>query len=788
MLTLVILSILTASAQRKQCIDSNWHFLYGDGSAAVTNPNVVTTWRTLTLPHDWSVETEAAEAAGGRVVGPFSTNSVGGYQTGFTVGGEGWYQKTLNVTAEDLQGRVELYFEGAYNHAWVYVNGSLCHENVYGYTSFKFDATNKLHAGENNVVVCVQNLGNNTRWYAGSGIYRHVWMLRTSRVWLDEWDTFIQTSENRNVTVTTTVHNDWNDAVDGKLLVAIQDLDGTTLTSASVPFSEIEQGGTQDVAVTLTLEGAKTWSPDAPNLYKAMVAVTDKQDNVCDTFQKRFGFRTLSFSASEGFLLNGVNTLIKGGCLHHDNGLLGAAAFDKAERRKLQLIKNLGYNAVRCSHNLPSENFLDVCDELGLMVVDECFDQWLVAKNTDDYHNYFAEHSDEDLAVMLRRDRNHPSVIMWSIGNEIPGRITDEGMAVAARLRKGVLAEDDTRPVTAAICYWDDNYNGWAAQSERAFVSLDVGGYNYLYEEYENDHAKSPDRVICGLESFPKLASENWTLVEKHPYIVGDFVWTAMDYLGEAGIGAAFPDHAPSMFQDWPWFNGHCGDIDLIGQKKPQSYYKDVVWREKPVTMAVQPTTSWNNGWGWQLEEQSWTWPEYEGENIGINVYSRAPRVRLYLNDVVRGEGTPGSTFWCGFNIPYEPGTLRVVNLDASGHEIAGEEFVLKTTGKATGIRMVYEDVALSADENDLAYVTIELIDDEGNVVISDSKTTISITNTGAGELIACGTACPSDMQSFRSSTLTMYRGRALAILRSNGIAGAVALDAKISSSSPREE
>ncbi len=781
--------VLTVSAQRKQCIDAEWKFLYGDGRAAVDDASAVASWRSLDLPHDWSVETEAAQKAGGRVIGPFSTNSVGGYQTGFTVGGEGWYQKTLNVTAQDLQGRVELYFEGAYYHAWVYVNGSMCYENVYGYTSFKFDVTSKLHEGENNVVVCVQNLGNNTRWYGGSGIYRHVWVLRTGRVHIDEWDTFVQTEDNRYVKVSTTVHNDWNTAVEGKLNVDIQDLDGNSLASTSVPFDKVPQGEAKDVDLTLTLEDAKTWSPDAPNLYQVAVSVTDASDRVYDSFTKRFGFRTLSFSASEGFLLNGVNTLLKGGCVHHDNGMLGAAAFDDAELRKLRLIKNLGYNAVRCSHNLPSEHFLDLCDSLGLMVIDECFDQWLLEKNREDYHNYFATHSDDDIALMVRRDRNHPSIIMWSIGNEIPGRIEPAGQAAAARLRADVLALDKTRPITAAICGWDagDAWNfasgSWDAQSDNAFKSLDVGGYNYMYDKYEYDHGKYPDRVMCGLESYPKQASENWALVEKHPYVIGDFVWTAMDYLGEAGIGAALPDAAPPFFAGWPWFNGHCGDLDLIGQKKPQSYYKDIVWREAPVTMAVVTTTSQWNWWGWQLEEQCWTYPGREGQNVTINAYSRAPRVRLYLNDAVVGEGTPGNTFWYGFTVAYQPGTLRLVNLDAEGNEVAGEEFVLRTTGKATGVRLVFDDDVnqISAELNDLVYVTLELIDDEGNVVTSDSETQLNVTNIGAGELIGCCTGSPNDMESFRTLTPTAFRGRALAIVRSNGTAGTVDLQVELS-------
>ena len=788
----MVLGILSAQmmmAQRKQCIDADWHFFYGSGRAVLNTPAQASTWRSLSLPHDWSVENEAASQAGGRVVGPFSSNSVGRTQTGFTVGGEGWYQRVIHITADDLSGRVELYFEGAYNQSWVYVNGVLCHENVYGYSSFRTDVSKQLHEGENSVVVRVVNEGNNTRWYAGSGIYRHVWLLRTSRMYADEWDTFVRMDTNQpsaTALVSTVVHNEGNTSQAGTVEVSVLNADGKEVARKSEAFGNVSAGQTKEVSLSLPVPDALMWSPEHPYLYSMVVSVKDSEGRSVDSFTKRFGFRTLSFSATEGFLLNGVPTLLRGGCVHHDNGLLGAAAFNKAERRKLQLIKAQGYNAVRCSHNLPSENFLDVCDELGLMVIDECFDQWLISKNSEDYHRYFREHSDEDISVMLRRDRNHPSVIMWSIGNEIPGRVETAGMQVAARLRADVLKYDTTRPITAAICSWDagDAWNSagnnWEIQDDRAFLSLDVGGYNYIYDRYEHDHQTHPDRVMCGMESFPKQASENWNLVERLPYVIGDFVWTAVDYLGEAGIGAAFPDRNPSMFQDWPWFNGYCGDLDLIGQKKPQSYYRDVVWRQAPVTMAVQPTSSYNNAWGWQLEEQHWTWPGREGQNVTVNVYSRASKVRLYLNDQPMGDKSPGATFWAGYSIPYQPGTLRVVNLDVNGQELRGEEFVLKTTGQPVGVRCVYEDSDLSGELNDLAYVTLELVDAEGNVVTSDCTTQISIQNNGAGDLIACGTGAPDDMKSFRSTRPTVFRGRALAILRSNGTEGKVSLSAEI--------
>lgn len=785
-LVLALVAMLPVSAQRKLCINDNWKFFYGDGSEAVKNPMKATGWRTLALPHDWSVETEAAEAAEGRRIGPFSKKSAGRFQTGHTVGGEGWYVKTLNVTEEDLQGRVSLYFEGAYNQSWVYVNGEECNHNVYGYNGFKFDVTDKLHVGENSVVVKVVNNGNNTRWYAGSGIFRHVWMIRTPNLYVDEWDTFVKTEDNRKVVVTSAISNKGKKSLRGRMDVKVIDAEGNVVCASQTKVQRIEDGESVDVSMEMLVENAKTWSPESPYLYTAVVSVEDADGNVIDGFTKKIGFRTLYYSAEEGFLLNGKKTLLRGGCLHHDNGLLGAAAFYKAERRKLLTLKEQGYNAVRCSHNLPSEQFIDICDEIGLMVIDEVFDGWILPKNAEDYHLYFKEHSDADLAFMLRRDRNHPSIIMWSIGNEAPGRIEPEGIAAAKRLREGVLKYDTTRPVTAAICGWDngDAWNSvggnWDAQSDKAFTYLDVAGYNYLYDKYEYDHRKYPARVMCGLESYPDKASENWDLVEKHPYVIGDFVWTAVDYLGEAGIGCAFETTTPPWTQGWPWFNGWCGDIDLIGQKKAQSYYRDVVWRQKPITMAVQSTSSYHNAWGWRLEGQNWTYPGKEGQTMTVNVYSRAPKVRLYLNDEVMGEQATNKLYKAEFAVGYKPGELRAVNLNDAGEEMADECHVLKTTGAATDIRLVYEDKYLSADVNDIAYVTIELVDEHGNVVVADNTTAISIESIGAGELVACGTACPNDMRSFRSSNPVVYNGRALAIVRSDGRAGSVRLSVKV--------
>ena len=770
---------------RKTCIDRDWKFCYGDGHAAIADASLAEAWRSIDLPHDWSVENEAAQKAGGTVIGPFSTNSVGKYQTGYTVGGEGWYKKDLMLTADDLKNsRFALYFEGAYNQTEVYLNGRKMYFNRYGYSSFRFDVTDAIKEGHNALVVKVTNEGNNTRWYAGSGIYRHVWLVRTPLLHIDEWDTYVQPT-GEEVQVQTGVYNDGEKTKSATVQVEIKDAEGRIVASASGVNVKLKAGESKQISVPLALKDARKWSPDAPYLYSAVVSLTDTKTKQTDKLIKRFGVRTLEFSAESGFLLNGEMTLLRGGCVHHDNGLLGAAAYDRAEEKKLALLKAQGYNAVRCSHNIPSEHFLDACDSLGIMVIDEAFDQWLRAKNKEDYHRYFEEYCEQDLSVMVRRDRNHPSIIMWSIGNEIPGRIEPAGLLAAERLRQTVKRYDTTRPVTAAICGWDegDEWNAaahdWSRQDDNAFKSLDVGGYNYLYDKYEHDHSTHPDRVMFGAESYPKQASQNWDMVERFPYVIGDFVWTAMDYLGEAGIGSASfrKEGNQSMFQDWTWYNGWCGDIDLIGQKKPQSYYRDVVWHRAPITMAVEcpapeGTHQSVSAWGWQLEQQCWTYPDIaEGTPMTVNVYSRSPKVRLYLNGELIGEKETSDTYWAGFTVGYRQGTLRAVEYDGNTE---GASFELTTTGEPVSLRLTSDYTSIKANGVDLAYITIELIDNEGRVVTNDCSTTINISVTGNGTLLASGNASPTDMESFRSPTPRLYNGRALAILKSGDTEGEI--------------
>lgn len=779
-----LMTVLAAVAERKTCIDEGWRFHYGEAAGAVSPDYDDSSWRTLSLPHDWCVETEAAEAAGGEHIGPFSRSSVGGNSTGQTVGGEGWYRKTFTLGKEDKNKRIMLYFEGAYNHTTVWVNGRKAYFNHYGYQSFRFDATEfcKAPGKENVITVKVTNNGMNTRWYAGAGIYRHVWLIKTPQLHLDTWHNYIHTSDvtegKAMVNVETLLKNEQSRKLKGEVTVLLFDKGGNLVADSRQEVG-VDGNGEKEVRFGMQVAKPQLWSPESPYLYKAVITVKDRKSGDEDRTVTRFGIRTLEFSADRGFLLNGKSVLLHGGCVHHDNGLLGAAAYDAAENRKITLLKNEGFNALRTAHNMTSEHFLEACDSIGMMVVDEAFDQWLQAKNKDDYHQYFKEYSDRDMQTMILRDRNHPSIIMWSIGNEIPGRITAEGQAVAARLRNTILALDTTRPLTAAIPSWDDFRHSWDDDNNLAFKSLDVGGYNYLYDKYEHDHQSYPDRVMVGLETYPKRAAENWVLAERLPYVIGDFVWTAMDYLGESGIGSAsFRKSGNQPFSPgWPWFNGWCGDIDLIGNKKPQSYYRDVVWHRKPVTMAVEEAAPEGTHmsvslWGWQLEQQSWTWDYPHGTPLNVNVYSRAPQVRLYLNDSLVGTKTTSATFWAGFTVPYEPGTLRAVEYDG---EKEGDSFILKTTGTPVALRLVSDRGSATADGKDLVYVTAELVDAEGQVVY-DSQRTVHFSIEGEGSILACGNACPNDMESFRNSSPRLYNGRAQAIVKTTRTAAGFTL------------
>jgi beta-galactosidase len=459
-------------------------------------------------------------------------------------------------------------------------------------------------------------------------------------------------------------------------------------------------------------------------------------------------------------------------------------AIDRAEERRVELLKASGFNAIRTSHNPPSSAFLEACDRLGMLVLVEAFDQWIESKsgNAEDYHRFFREWHEHDIASMVRRDRNHPSVIMWSIGNEIPEQF--RAPETAKKLRDAILVHDATRPVTQAICTdFAEVSRNWDERSDPAFLHLDVAGYNYMPEKYEPDHARRPERVMYGSESFPKDSLRYWTLVEEHPYVIGDFVWTAMDYLGESGIGHTRLSNQPDNFlMPWPWYNAWCGDLDICGFKKPQSYYRDVVWRRSLIEMFVHEPipsglTEVVSQWGWPNESHSWNWSGHEGQPLQVNVYSRCERVRLELNGKLLGEKavSEATSLKAAFEAPYQPGELRAMGL-VGGKVVA--ETKLNTTGPPQRLKLSVDRSEIRADHSDLAYVTVEVVDAHGRRV-PDAESLVEFEAQGVGELAAQGSGAPNDAASFRSANRRTFQGRCLAILRPTGTPGEISLRAE---------
>jgi len=759
--------------------DDNWKFFRGDAGGAEDPTFSDKSWRKVDLPHDWSIEDLPNQSD--TVIGPFSKMSIGTTATGYTVGGTGWYRKHFNLGTKVWK-MVSVYFDGVYMNSDVWINGHFLGNRPYGYIPFYYDITPYLHNGENVIAVRVRNEGKNSRWYSGSGIYRHVWLITTGPVHVEQWGVLITTPQiSRNsalVNIKTTITTIRNGG-QLKLVTAITDPKNKSVSLTATPFETT--GASNEISQNIKVNAPLLWSPGSPNLYRAITEI--KQGNqVLDHIVTTFGIRSIKVSAEKGFLLNGNVVKLRGGCIHHDDGPLGSATIDRAEERRIELLKKNGFNAIRTSHNPPSKQLLDACDRLGMLVIDEAFDQWQRAKNPDDYHLYFDEWWKKDLDAFILRDRNHPSVVFWSIGNEINERVEPSGLVIEKQLVDEVKRLDKTRPVTEAICsFWDHPGYKWDTTAA-AYAMLDVGGYNYMWKEYEADHRKYPQRVMMGTESFPREALKNWNMVEKQPFVIGDFVWTAMDYLGETGVGhSSLKPHSSPLLQTYPWFNANCGDIDLIGDKKPQMYYRDIVWRTSALHMMVhtpippgrKESVSY---WGWPDEVPYYHFPGSEGMPITVNVYTRYPEVRLELNGkVIDQKKVSADNLTATFNLDYQPGTLKAVALN-NGKAV--DAVTLTTAGKPAKIRLSADRDHIKANRNDLSYVTVEVVDKDGRLV-PNSVMSLRFVLTGNGEIAATGSADPQDMQSFQKTEHRTFRGKCLVIVRPKGKAGKITLKAQ---------
>lgn len=762
-----------------ELFDFNWKFHRGGAQGAEMPSFDDSNWRKIDLPHDWSIEDLPGTNS------PFSIDAITQVNGGFTTGGTGWYRKTFPISEKNKDKNFIIVFEGAYMNAEVWLNGTLLGNHPYGYTSFDFDLTGKLRYDKENVIaVKIRNEGENSRWYSGSGIYRHVWLKAVAPVHIETWGTYITTpvinEKETSVHIRTSVVNNSPEESTFTLITRIVNSDGYKLAEISTNQT-LSAGKKIGIDQDLKLPDPSLWSPESPRLYVAESEIIES-GSIIDRSNMEFGVRSISFDAANGFLLNGKPMKLKGGCVHHDNGILGARAYDRAEERRVELLKASGFNAIRCAHNPPSPAFLRACDHLGMLVIDEAFDMWKDGKNPADYHLYFNDWWKKDIQSMVQRDRNHPSIILWSIGNEIPDRTNPEVIRQASELAEMIRTLDPTRPVTSAV-------NDLKPDKDPYFAVLDVGGYNYPAVEvsgqrdsYAIDHDRLPQRIMVGTESFPLEAFGSWMAVRDHPYVIGDFVWTSFDYIGEASIGWRGYLQKQDFF---PWNLAYCGDIDICGWKRPQSYYRDVLWKENMISIWITPPTpsfpvngtreKWSK-WHWFDAIADWNWQGYEGRMMEVNVYSSCGEAELFINNRSAGKKITDRTsaYIAKWLVPYEPGILKATGF--SGRKRVAE-YELHTASAPLNIKLSADRDKIRSDGQDLSYITVELMDN-GNNLNPKAENMISFEIEGPGTITGVGNANPESLESFQLPRRKAWHGKCMVVIKSGIVPGKITLRA----------
>lgn len=762
------------TSNRQQLFDFNWQFQKVNPDTLDLKNLDPTQWTAINIPHDYSIQ------------GEFNANNPMGNDGGYLPAGIGIYQKEFNVPANLKSKQFNIYFEGVYMNAEVFLNGHYLGVQPYGYTSFYFNLTPHIQFGtKNTLTVKVDNSNHkNSRWYSGSGIYRHVWLYVKNPVHINHWGVYITTPNIEKNIATIQVETNIKNNVEFKDAVIIKttilDKGEEISTTSNKITNEIENSIKQ--LQTLKVEHPKLWDTNNPYLYQAKVQII-KDDEVIDEQTETFGIRQIRYNVQEGFKLNGESIILYGGCVHHDHGALGAASYNRAEERKVELLKNAGFNAVRTSHNPPAKAFLDACDKLGLLVIDESFDGWKTAKTPFDYSILFNDWWQHDVSSMVKRDRNHPSVIMWSIGNEIIERKDPDAVKTAQMLSAEVKKHDSTRPVTSAMTTWDGDWKIF----DPLMAAHDICGYNYQLHRAEDDHKRAPERVILQTESYPRDAFSNWKLVNEHPYVIGDFVWTAIDYLGESGIGRTFyPGELPGQHWEnnfFPWHGAYCGDIDLIGWRKPVSHYREMLFQNKELLyMAVQEPNPSNGKitetmWSVWPTWENWTWPGYEGKELTIDIYSRYPQIKLYLNNqlIASKKNNINNEFKLNIPVLYQKGKLRAEGL-INGKVVDSTE--LKTAKKAKKIVLNSDRTQLIANGQDLAYISVEITDNNG-IIQFNSSHTLNFEIEGEGEIIAVDNALLKDTTAYTSTTRNAWHGKAMAIVKTTKQSGEIVITVK---------
>ena len=764
--------------------------------------------RDITLPHDAMIEK------------PANPDSLNGGNTGFRDGDVYTYVKMLHAPEEYKEKTIMLKFEGVYMNAFVYVNGQLAAKSPFGYTTFYAPLNDFLKYGEDNEIRVQVRAGamTNSRWYSGAGIYRDVYLLESGLTHIVPEGVQVKT-ENADETyatlkVATELENKTAVTQDLVIETVINDNE-ENVVEKECTFATIFAGENRTLQQRILVDNPKLWSAENPKLYTFETKVYENTEakELLDEAVDTFGIRTLAVDAKRGFRVNDKSVNLRGGCIHHDSGLLGAATYEDAQYRQILKMKEAGFNAIRMSHHPMAPAMLRACDEIGMYVMDETFDMWNRLKSNYDYGLYFQEWWEKDVTAMVRKDYNHPSVVLYSVGNEIPEIGTDKGAQTCQEISDKIRSLDNTRYTLASINgvfaagdavdqivadvaanlsaedKIDGNVNDFMSlmdahmdeivvhdaiskRLEKACAGIDVAGYNYMTARYEKDGETYPNRVIVGSETYPPEIARNWDLVERLPHVIGDFTWTGWDYIGEAGVGIpAYKWGEGGFGAGFPAQLAYPGDFDITGFRRPASYYREAVFglSKKPYITVQNPTHYGEflikTPWVISDSTANWNWNGMEGKPAIVEVYAQGDEVELFLNETSLGKKPAGKEagFRTLFETTYEPGTLVAVSYE-NGQEIGRSE--LATAGAERVLAVEQEVYAgLKHSEQELVYVQVEMRDQNG-VLAADDNQKITLSVDGEVEVLGFGSGNPKPNYNFNEGVTELFGGRAQIIIK----------------------
>ncbi|MDP4180027.1 MAG: glycoside hydrolase family 2 TIM barrel-domain containing protein [Bacillota bacterium] len=747
---------------RGQNFDDGWKFNKGDASNGQSTSFNDGSWSNVTLPHDWSI------------FNSFNQYSASGSGGGYLDGGIGWYRKTFTVPSNFQGKKVFIEFDGAYMNSQVWINGTSLGTRPYGYSSFEYDLTPYLNMTGNNVIaVKLNNNQPTSRWYSGSGIYRNVWLTALDPVHVAYCGMFVTTptvsASSATANVSTKILNQGSSAKSVSLTTTILDASGTEVASNKSAGVNVAANANNTFSQSLTVSSPHLWSTSSPYLYTVKTDVVVDGD-VIDTYKSTMGFRYFNFSNTTGFSLNGVNMKMNGVCLHHDLGALGSAVNYRAIERELQMMKDMGCNAIRTSHNPPDPELLEICDRLGLMVMDEAFDCWETGKTSNDYHLYFNNWAQTDLQAMVTRDRNHPAIMMYSVGNEIPSPST----ATATKLKNWVKDIDSTRPVTWG-CFAVDM--GDATHQNVASV-FDLQGYNYFPYMYDSGHSSHPEWKMFGSEtssavrsrgiyktptttnilsgsdnqcssydnsvvSWGNSAESDYNEINKRNYMFGEFLWTGFDYIGE-----------PTPY-GWPSKSSYFGIVDTCGFPKDIYYFYQSKWTTKPM-VHILPHWNWNSG-----------------TSVDVWAYSNCDTVELFLNGTSLGSKSVGTAAHLSWKVNWASGTLRAKG--TKGGTVVYDEVV--TAGSASKVQLKPDRTSIKADGKDLVYIETD-ITDSNNVVVPNASNAVNFSISGPGTIVGVDNGDGASIESYKGNSRKAFSGKCLVIVQPTKTSGTIVVSA----------